>query len=394
MARGQRDLAFEDWVHDARSVPILQAAQERGARLKGAREKIGPCPACGGRDRFSINTVKGIFHCRASAKGGDVIALVQYLDGVDFLGACERLTGSPPPRGTSTIDPAELARKAEERRTKFQEQERQARWHREQERRRLYAMWQAGQPVPGSPVEAYLALRLVVLPAGAAVRYLPEAQLYASGAKDAKVIHTGPAMMAAVIGPEDRFVGLHLTWINLADADGKARVADPETGEVEAAKKMRGSIGGGRIELVRCAEPQRLVLGEGIEEVLSVYRALQAAGWDLSRTAFWTALSLGNLGGPHRGSVEHPTQRRTDARGRDLGPQKVPGDVPDLTVPAIPVPDSVTELVLLGDGDSDRFTTDLALRRAARRHARRGRTIRAVWSPAGGDWNKLLRGAA
>ncbi|MBB4042034.1 hypothetical protein GGR34_003719 [Microvirga flocculans] len=394
MPRGKRDLAFEDWVHDAKSVPILQAALERGARLKGGREKVGPCPACGGRDRFSVNTVKAIFHCRGSGQGGDVIALVQYLDGVDFLGACERLTGRPPPQGESTIDHAELARKAEERRADAEKQERRSRWFREQERKRLYDMWKAGVPVEGTPVEAYLAMRQVVLPPRAAVRCLMEAKLYASHAEEATVIHTGPAMMAAIVGPEERFVGLHLTWIDLTDPEGKARVVDPKTGEVEAAKKMRGSTLGGRIELVRCENPRVLVLGEGIEEVLTVHRALTAAGWDLSRTAFWTALNLGNLGGPHRGTVEHPTHRRMSRDGRDLGPQKVPGDVPDLTQPAIPVPDSVEELFLLGDGDSDHFTTDLAMRRAARRYARKGRIVRVVWSPAGGDWNKLLRAAA
>jgi len=363
MPRGQRDLAFEDWVHDAREVDIVKVATDRGARLKGRKEKVGPCPVCGGHpktaDRFAINTVKRIFNCRQCGGRGDVIALVQFIDGVDFLAACEILTGRPPPKGTTTLDHAELARRAEERRANAEKQERQARWYREQERNRLYDMWKAGVAVPGSPVEAYLAMRQVVLPPRAAIRCLPQAKLYSSGGKDAKVLHTGPAMMGAIIGPEDRFVGLHLTWIDLSDPDGKARVVDPETGEVEAAKKMRGSIGGGRIELVRCENPRVLVLGEGIEEVLTVHRALQAAGWDLSRTAFWTALSLGNLGGPHRGTIDHPTLRRIAKDGRDLGPQKVPGDVPDLTLPAIPIPDSVEELFLLGDGDSDRFTTEL-----------------------------------
>jgi hypothetical protein len=141
-----RDLAFEDWVAEARAVPILSAAEARGARLKGGRERVGPCPSCGGHDRFGINITRAIFHCRGSGKGGDVIALVQYLDGLDFLAACEALTGRPPPRGESRTDPRELARRAEERRARAAASEAKAASFREAERRRLYGGPDAGRP--------------------------------------------------------------------------------------------------------------------------------------------------------------------------------------------------------------------------------------------------------
>jgi hypothetical protein len=60
-------------------------------------------------------------------------------------------------------------------------------------------------------------------------------------------------------------------------------------------------------------------------------------------------------------------------------------------VPGIAVPDSISDIVLLGDGDSDRFVTGCALVRAAARFARPGRTVRAAWAPAGKDFNDLLR---
>src|SRR5690606_36500822 len=90
----------------------------------------------------------------------------------------------------------------------------------------------------------------------------------------ARVIHRGPAMLAAIVGPDGAFSGLHITWIDLAQPKGKALIIDPDTGEELASKKVRGLKKGGRIELIRSASPHTLVLGEGIETVLSVWTAL------------------------------------------------------------------------------------------------------------------------
>jgi phage/plasmid primase-like uncharacterized protein len=76
---------FEAWVAKARAVPIEEEIERRGIKLKpvGA-ELIGPCPACGGRDRFGINTRKQKWNCRGYGGGNDVIGLIQHLDGCDF----------------------------------------------------------------------------------------------------------------------------------------------------------------------------------------------------------------------------------------------------------------------------------------------------------------------
>jgi DNA primase len=87
------------WVDRARSVPIATEIKSRGIKLKGnGTERVGPCPKCGGEDRFSINTKKNVFNCRGCEVGGDVIDLVRHLDGSDFLTACARLTDEPPPQ--------------------------------------------------------------------------------------------------------------------------------------------------------------------------------------------------------------------------------------------------------------------------------------------------------
>src|SRR5262249_11173273 len=79
----------------ARSVLIEDEIEARGIELEehGAAERVGPCPLCGGEDRFSINTENKVFNCRGCQKGGDVIDLVEHLDDVDFVAACQMLTG-------------------------------------------------------------------------------------------------------------------------------------------------------------------------------------------------------------------------------------------------------------------------------------------------------------
>lgn len=95
----RNDPAYQQWVSDAKAVTVAQAiASYPNAALKRhGQELVGPCPSCGGTDRFAIHIKKGIWHCRGSKRGGDSIALVQYLDGCDFTTAVEKLAGRPPP---------------------------------------------------------------------------------------------------------------------------------------------------------------------------------------------------------------------------------------------------------------------------------------------------------
>jgi hypothetical protein len=163
------------------------------------------------------------------------------------------------------------------------------------------------------------------------------------------------------------------------------------------AKKVRGSKAGGFIDLglmntARFAPPpacRRLFAGEGIETVLSVFTALFKSNRVRDRDGFRSAIDLGNLGGSSIESVPHPTLK--DAAGRT---RRVPGPDPDLSAPAMPVPETVDELILLGDGDSDAFTTQCAMRRAERRNQKPGRIVRVTFAPPGRDFNDLITGRA
>ena len=80
----------------ARNADLLATATTLGARLKRATatEYAGPCPVCGGRDRFSVNTKRRIWHCRGCGTGGGVVDLMMHVRGCDFRQAVEILTGS------------------------------------------------------------------------------------------------------------------------------------------------------------------------------------------------------------------------------------------------------------------------------------------------------------
>jgi CHC2 zinc finger/Toprim domain len=74
------------------AVRVEDEIARRAIKLSGrGPEYWGPCPVCGGTDRFSINVKKQVWNCRRCAKGGDVIALVQHIDGCDFKTAMRTL---------------------------------------------------------------------------------------------------------------------------------------------------------------------------------------------------------------------------------------------------------------------------------------------------------------
>jgi hypothetical protein len=356
---------------------------------------LGPCPTCGGKitsGRFEVFEKDQSWACYAFCNtGGDVISLVQHVEGCDFRAAIERLGGQ------RAVDPAQANAMFEARETKRLAREKTADSFREAERKRLWKTWEgAVRELAGTPVEAYAAGRGLQLPARCpGIRYAPSLpywhgeQIDECGRTSPIKIHSGPAMLGAFIRADGTFGGLHMTWFNWESVPGKVELADPETGEMLKPKKMRGSKNGAHIAIVKLPAPRRLVIGEGIETVLSVWTAHQVDGREISDMAFWSAGDLGNLAGRAGENVSHPTLKRPSGR-----PQTVPGPMPDPDDAGLSIPDSVEELILLGDGDSERVLTENAMTRAARRYARSGRVIRIAFAPEGLDFNDVLRGEA
>lgn len=219
-----------------------------------------------------------------------------------------------------------------------------------------------------------------------ALRYAPEQPYWRAPPQGpAKTIYTGPAMLAAVTDAGGQVVGCHVTWINPDRPGEKISLKDPGTGDLLPSKKLRGTKRKGAIRLIEPKDFTRLVIGEGIETVLSVYEA-ERSSMIAASTAYWAAIDLGHLGGKPRKSIPHPTLKTDQGK-----PQTVGGPWPELQPDRdLDVPDQVTQIVLLGDGDSEPFATEMALRRAAARWHKQGRTIKVAWAPAGQDMNDVL----
>ncbi|MEM7296365.1 MAG: CHC2 zinc finger domain-containing protein, partial [Pseudomonadota bacterium] len=94
----------------AKTIPMAEVVTKLGiARLQThGNELIGPCPLCGGRDRFGINLRTTAFNCRqCDLRGGDQIALVMGVLNLDFQGALQVLCGEKP----AELDQKEIERR-------------------------------------------------------------------------------------------------------------------------------------------------------------------------------------------------------------------------------------------------------------------------------------------
>jgi hypothetical protein len=256
--------------------PIEDEIARRGIRLRGrGPERYGPCPVCGGRDRFAINTKKQVWHCRGCGHGGDVIDLVQHLDDCDFrtavrtLGIDERqpLPAKPAP-----------SRKNEDLNGK-----------------RALVIWGAARPIAGTLAETYLRSRRLEYPDpdGDVLRFHPQCPF-------GGVTH--PCMIGLFSAVESNEpVAIHRTALT---ADG---------GKID--RKALGPIAGAAVKL--CADvTTSLHIAEGIETTL----AAMALG-------FRPAWAVGHAGGiarfPILAGIETLTlvidNDHPDANGRQAG---------------------------------------------------------------------------
>jgi len=274
------------------------AIQKRWKLAKDGAWLVGPCPECGGTDRFSISIQRDFFKCRkCDVQGSGVIDLVMKTEKLEFVPACELITGRKAADPVDEKRMAELRAKAE---ADARKREQDAAIFRERAREAGYRIWHSAKAVPiGGIVSAYLAearglrggridFSAPGWAAGMHIRYIAAHPYWDEKGKHR--LHVGPAMIAGIQYPDDSFAGAHQTWIDLDRPKAKLVLPPDEKGRQRSAKKVRGSWKGGAIRLVTPPNVRRIVMGEGIETTLTAY----AHAWEPD-TAYWAGVVKGNM---------------------------------------------------------------------------------------------------
>lgn len=310
-----RTPAFDAWIQRAREADILEEALARGAVLKRhGHEWTGPCPICGGSDRFSVHVGKQIFNCRG-AVGGDVIKMIEHIEGLGFLQAVREITGEGPPgsnrqRGERP-DPERRARLDRQRESAAAERERrrQEQEANERENQKLAGrIWYASKPIDGTPAEAYLINRGIPRPLEGwpdCFRFNPEVNYPQHGRH--------PALICRVDNPR----GVpNAIWRIYITKDG--RKAD-----LVQTKRGLGPASGCAVRIGGIGP--HIGLAEGVESALGA--------WFLTGCKFpvWAALSTSGLvnfnvpEGVERITIFPDGDKPTRRKGSEVVPSEPPG---------------------------------------------------------------------
>lgn len=359
-------------LDEAKLIPVEQVLDMLGVSglNRSSHELIGPCPLCGGTDRFGVNRSTHKYLCRrCGIKGGDNVQLVRDLRGLDFKDALSFLAGDP----VKGIDAEEIERRKAKARKASDDQGRRAEAERQKVIRLARDIWAEAQPAQGSPVHGYFEARGIAaarwphLPPG--LRFHPSLRYVVKEGRDWIEVHRGPAMLAAMVAPSGKLTAVHRTWIDLDQPKGKARIE--RNGVVLDAKKMLGSKKGAAIRLASSDRGPVMVMAEGIETT-----ATALASGSYSGAAFWCAGDLGNISG---------IQRKVDGQRwsglPDMGDER-----------AFVPPPWVRELILIQDGDSHPASTRAKLLSGARRAMASvpGLRARIVHAGEGRDLNDIV----
>ncbi|MDY7574407.1 toprim domain-containing protein [Actimicrobium sp. CCI2.3] len=239
------------WSELLRSLGVSDAILNR---------RNGPCPGCGGEDRFQYTDKfgQGDYYCRGCGHG-DGFALLRHVFGWDFVTAyrhVESLVG-----GQSS---ALVARPTEP----------------SSDRMKLLArrLWQEAEPVKaGDEVDRYLTGRgLQFADYPRTLRCHPALAYYEKdGAGKSRKVGECPAMLACIQGSDGHGITLHRTYLR----DGHKAFGR------SSKRVLSAGINGAAVRLF--AATDELAITEGIETALAVHLS--------TGKPVWSAIAAGNL---------------------------------------------------------------------------------------------------
>lgn len=288
---------------------------------------------------------QGEWYDFAGGDGGDTLHLVAAVKFGGNIGTALKWARSY--LGLDDADPDRLAEVRREATRAAKRRDVEAEAEAAQLRASAKAMWLAGSPIPGTPVEAYLATRGITLAAlghvPAALRFHPKLWCKEAGAEM-------PGMVAAIADHTGQHISTHRTF--LAERNGVWRKA-----KLDSAKLALGGYAGGFIKLTRGASgrawsdvrgDETVVIAEGIETALSV--AVLVPEWRAV-----AAVSVGNMA-------------------------------------SIKLNANIRDIIIARDNDAENSPADKAIEKAVNHFTNTGATVRVARPPAGvNDWNDQLR---
>lgn len=235
-----REIAHGKWPG------ILKAL---GIDDKFLRNQHGPCPLCGGKDRYRFDDKdgRGTYYCSCGA--GDGVQLVMLFKNLDFKNAAMQIE-----QAAGFVKSSRY----EEKKTD------------EYLKSRLRKLWEGSVPVRhGDPVCEYLENRGIVLThIPFSLRFHPALMYYREGEEKAIAEGAFDAMLALISAPDGSGATIHRTWLKNGR---KAPVSSPK-------KIAQGlPIKGGAIRLTPVAET--LGVAEGVETALAAMQKFGVPTW-------------------------------------------------------------------------------------------------------------------
>lgn len=211
--------------------------------------KHGPCPACGGKDRFRVMPDGG--HICNQCGGGDAFSLIQKVTGMSFPETIKKVAEIV---GVVQMDNIKEKPKTDPKAA-------------------LNKVWGSSIKLTGSdPVSKYLHSRKLILTPDN-IRYCPKC--YESDTKTEL-----PAMVARIQNKEGRPIGLHRTYLS---GEGKADIPNPKKTmpptEPMAGAAIRLFWPGGMFE------GDVLGVAEGIETAIAAAQLYGIATWSTLSTS-------------------------------------------------------------------------------------------------------------
>jgi putative DNA primase/helicase len=240
-------MSFHQRTADAAKGKWRGILMHLGVPCEALKNKHGPCPLCGGDDRFRFDNIdgKGTYICN-NCGAGDGMALAIAFTGKAFSEVAAQIDGilgnvkpdAPPRAPMSDSD----------------------------RRQALIEAWTQGKPiVPGDLAHRYLAAR------GVDEVIYPKAMRFAPALRDGEG-GVRPCIMALVGVYGEKAVSLHRTFLR-ADGMAKAEMAAPR-------KMMPGELPDGAcVQLSEWTGKGTLGIAEGIETAMSASALFDLPVW-------------------------------------------------------------------------------------------------------------------